>query len=142
MESLCCSVSQIPLKSSPVQCPLRLRWDFSLPLLIQKSTSAVCILVSAWCIVVVFRSSRSTFGLCSSSQLPCTNIHQLKTHLSFHLADTSQHAHALQGVSVWVQLIARLLFYGNLAFSQNLIHPDPKTLSINTPSSHGDKSTG
>lgn len=51
----------------------------------------------------------------------------LVLHLSLHFTHTPQHTHAFQRISIRVQFVPYLLINGNLALSQNLIHPVTQT---------------
>lgn len=55
------------------------------------------------------------------------NIVFVKPHLSFYFTHSSQHAHALQRVSIVVQFVPWLLIHRNLPFPKNLIHPKTHT---------------
>lgn len=48
-------------------------------------------------------------------------------HLSLHFTHTPQHTHAFQRISIRIQFVPYLLINGNLALSQNLIHPVTET---------------
>lgn len=48
-------------------------------------------------------------------------------HLSLHFTHAPQHTHAFQGISIWMQFVPYFLIHGNLALSQNLIHPVTQT---------------
>lgn len=46
------------------------------------------------------------------------------THLPLYLTHTAQHAHAFHRLAIWKQFVSYFLIHGNLALSQNLIHPN------------------
>lgn len=52
-------------------------------------------------------------------------------HLSLHFTHAPQHTHAFQGISIWMQFIPYFLIHGNLALSQNMIHPVTQTHTQN-----------